>query len=202
MEKTTWNKIKPLVIQLSLFVLIGGIAWFGIGYLNEGIQEKKDRVQELGVLSENRYKQMNKLPDLRVQHEFILENEKALDIILTKERLVEFIRVLERLASEGNVEIVMVSRDNALLESKTTVVAPSLKKETPKPVSDEDPVSKKPVEKETGILSELPLPDYLRLTLTVTGAYPAVIEYLHRVETLPYALDVVGVTLTEHIETN
>lgn len=199
------QRMKLLLIQISLLALIGLIAWFGIRPILSTIQVKKDDVQKLSVTREYRESQLQRLPDLESQHALIKERESDLDIILTKDRLVEFIEALEQLAADEQVAIEIESRDNAFLESKMTIAA---KKEPAKPVAVADadepaaePAKKGPAaSKETGLIGEFPLKKFLKLTLTVSGEYISLARYLHQLETLPYALDVVSLDIKSQPE--
>ncbi len=203
-----WEKMKPTVIQLILFATIGLVGWFGIRPLLSTIQTKMDDIQKHAVTREHREKQLERLPELETQHALISERAKSLDIILTKDRLVEFIERLERLAGETDVVIEIESRDNAFLESKITAIEKKANPSKSAAVDEGDteegtrPTVKKPgsASKETGLVAELPLKKYLKLTITVTGAYGDIVRYLSRLETLPYALDVVGMNIRARSE--
>ncbi|MFZ1654257.1 MAG: hypothetical protein WAT84_00270 [Candidatus Moraniibacteriota bacterium] len=208
MPNPMWEKIKPTVIQLVLFGTIGLVGWFGIRLLLSTIQTKMDDIQKHAVTREHREKQLERLPELEAQHALIAEHVGSLGIILTKDRLVEFIERLEHLAGEEGVAIEIESRDNAFLESKIT--ATEKKTGTAKPaVADEgkaedaaEPSAKKasPTSKETGLVAELPLKKYLKLTITVTGAYGDIVRYLSRLESLPYALDIIGMNIKAQLD--
>lgn len=206
MTSQLWSRFKPIVMQLILFVVIGLIGWFGIRLLLLTIQEKMNDIQKLSVTREHREKQLERLPDLEAQHTLIGEHEDWLGIILTKDRIVEFIQEIEQLAQDENVVVEIESRDNAFLESKVTALE---KKDTPeksattpteKAEMAAEPMKKAAVSKETGIVTELPYKKYLKLTITVTGDYGNVVRFLHRLETLPYALDVIGLNLKQRSE--
>lgn len=206
MASPFWNKFKPMVMQLALLAVIGLIGWFGIRPFLSTIQEKMDDIQKLSVTREHREKQLERLPELEAQHALISEHEDRLGIILTKDRIVEFIQEIEQLALEEDVAVEIESRDNAFLESKVTVAekkdAPAKSAATPteKAEAAAEPAKKAPASKETGIVTELPLKKYLKLTITVTGGYGNVVSFLHRLETLPYALDVIGLNMKQRAE--
>lgn len=204
MPNLLWEKMKPLAIQISFLAVIGLVAWFGVSPLLLTIQEKMDDIQKLSVTREHRVKQLERLPELEAQHALLSKHDEELDIILTKDRLVEFIETLERLASDEGVAIKIESQDNAFLESKTTALEKkeAVPKAQPVQSADKenaatDQVKRPPVSKEKGVLTDLPLKKFLRLTITVTGEYGSIARYLRRVETLPYALDMVGIGMKE-----
>ncbi len=191
-------------MQGILLGIICLIAWFGIRPLLTTIQIKMDDIQKLSVIREYREKQLERLPELEAQHALISEQKDRLNIILTKERLVDFIETLEQQALADGVTIKIESRDNAFLESKVTIVNEKEKANGSKqPVSGEKetedsvaPVKKGGgTDKGTGIIAELPLKKFLKLTMTVSGEYGMIIRYLRHLETLPYALDVISLDI-------
>jgi Tfp pilus assembly protein PilO len=202
MSNLMWDKLKPAAIQLSLFAVIGLVAWFGIRLLLSTIQTKMDVIQQHAVTREYRERQLDKLPELEAQHALIAQHADSLGIILTKDRLIGFIEALERVARDEGVKIKIESRENAFLESKVTVIEKKANPSNPAPASDtkgEDQggteKKKASAAKETGIITELPLKKYLRLTISLSGEYKNIVRYVHRLESLPYALDIIGMDL-------
>ncbi len=205
------QKLKPWLIQGSLILAIGLLFWFGIRPLHGLIRMEMDEIQKLDVLREHKSRQMQRLPELEKQHALIEERSKELDIIFTKEELVEFIRTLERLAQETGVEITITSRDNTLLESKISLPLPGSKPPSvaaspgaADPTDKVDPPTPNPApskrggsKTESGLLSELPLKNYIRLSITVKAPYRAMVAYLHKLETLPTATEIIGVKVKE-----
>jgi len=192
--------MKPWFWQLLLLVVIWLVAWFGIRLMLTTIREEMDSVQKSSVLREHREKQLARLPELEKQHALIEGKVRELSIILDKERLVTFIEDLEVIALKHGVQIEMQSKDNAFLESKTTLVekkdgkpAGAVSKET-----DDTDVLKRGTMKETGIMTELPLKKFLKLTILLTGSYQSITQYLYELERMPYALDVISLHLKEH----
>lgn len=202
MSDTVWQKVKPWVFQAALFLLLGCVFWFGVKPLHEAIKDEMDSIQKLDVIREHKTRQLQRLPELEKQYALIQERGKILDIILTKDELVDFIRTLEELATATGVKITIVSRDNTLLESKVTLPNVTTKKSGgPVVVSDDgSPQDKKGLKPPETMLDQLPLKTYIRLTLTVTADYAAMVAYLHKLETLPYATEIVGVTLKKAIK--
>lgn len=198
-----WYTIKPWVIQGGLMLLIGLLLWFGARSLYMAINGRMDTIQQMDVLREYRATEMQRLSELEKQNALIESRAKELNIILSKEELVGFVRELERLAKDEGVEIEIVSRDNTLLESKTTPKEPTGKdkKEGVGTDSSDADVPPAPNEKRktktTGILDTLPLKHYIRITLTIKAPYKAMINYLGKVETMPYALEVLGLSIKE-----
>ena len=200
MQGNKWEKSKPWVWQLLMIGAIIAIGWFGIQPFLKTILEKMDSIQKLSVTRDHREKQLERLPELEAEHALIQERSKELDIILEKERLVDFIEQLEALAITNGVEIEILSRDNAFLESKVTAIE---KKSGSKGGDKNEEVISQPKKgavKETGILTELPFEKFLKLTITLKGEYQAIVQYLHQLETMPFALDVIGINIKEQSE--
>ncbi len=205
MNQLWWNKMRPWVIQTVLILVIGALFWFGVRPLHGLIQQEMDEIQKIDVLREYRSEELARLPELEKQHVLILDRADELDLLPSKDELVVFIRALELLAEESGVAIEIVSQDNTLLESKVTSQPAQSKssKTDAVAVEGEEPATPAPAAKRkpkagtSGIIDALPLPHYIRLTITVKAPYQAVTEYLHRVETMPYALEVVGLSIKE-----
>ncbi len=208
MSNALWQKMKPWVVQGTLLLGIGLLFWFGIRPLHGLIRTEMDEIQKLDVLREHKSRQMQRLPELEKQNALIEERGKTLEIVLTKEEIVEFIRTLERLAEETGVKIEIASKDNTLLESKITLPLPGAGAKNPKAASGEgtgEEVAATPTPqpkrggKQTGpaMLNELSLKHYIRLSITVKAPYKSMVTYLHKLETMPYAVEIIGVTIKE-----
>lgn len=205
--RTSWSKIKPWILQCGVLLVIGLAFWYGIRPLRVLVAEQMNSIQRLEVLREHRSNEIGRLPELEKQETLIGARIPEMEIILSKEAIVHFVEELERLAVAEGVKIAISSRDNALLESKITPKnsAPKEKKDTPAPMESEEDTAPAVVNKTKGktapgLLDKLPLKQYIRLTLTVKGTYPALISYLHKIETMPYAIEVIGLALKEALK--
>lgn len=205
MNRLQWNHYQSYILQLCLWLVIVLVGWFGIRFFMQEIQKTQNQLQEYVVLGEYRQKQMAEIPHLEGQYAFINEHQETLSLILTKEEIVDFIKALEQIAETLDISITMTSNDNTLLESKTTskvkIGATGKDDSSGSKESSDEPtpaVKKAPVKKVTGIREDLPLKQSLELVISVSGEYPSIIEFLHRVETMPYALDIISLHLEEH----
>lgn len=197
-----WNKIKPWLIQASFVIAIGICLWFGVRPLRQLIIERMDKIQQLDVMRAYRADEIQKLPELEKQNSLIQSYKKDLMIILSKDELVGFIQKLEELAVSEGVEIEIVARDNTLLESKITQQENGKEKKTTTDMAADEassPVTadKRKAKSTSDILSKLPLKHHIRLTLIVEAPYEALVRYLAKVETMPYALEILGLSLKE-----
>lgn len=199
-SSTQWNKVKPWVFQGGLLVAIGVLVWFGVRPLREMITGRMNTIQQLDVMRSYRTAEVQKLPDLEKQNTLIDSYQKDVEIILSKDDLVSFIQSLEDLADREGVKLEIVARDNTLLESKVTKpVTMKDKGLTPSTPEVATPVTaeKRKIKSGEMLLEKLPLKNYIRLTLVIQAPYSALVGYLAKLETMPYALEVIGLSIKE-----
>lgn len=189
------NSSLSIVIMLALFVGIGLILWFGIVPFQKFIREKADGIQEYHASRENRERQIARLPDLQNQFENILANEKALDILLSEDQIVDFVKTLERLAADTDTLIRIEAKDkNAIEEKKAPVRA--VKKADGQ--DDDDAATKKKTP--ATILESVPYARYLHVAVIATGEYQNIMAFLHKIETLPIGMDIVKLSIRKREE--
>ena len=99
------KRIFSVVVMLSLFSAIGLIIWFGILPFQHYLTDKADSIQEYYATRENRDRQINKLPELEEQFASIMKDEGSLDILLSENEIVDFVKILERLALATDTHI-------------------------------------------------------------------------------------------------
>lgn len=167
----------PFVTLFLLLLAIGGIAWLGIVPLKQSLEEKMRGIQEFHAGRENRERQVSRLPELRGQYEVITENEKTLDILITEDQVVDFVKTVERLAGEMNVAMSIASKDGG------KIIEPPAAGAKPDPSKAAD------------ILAAVPFDRYLSLSVKVEGRYDDIVAFLSKVETLPFGLDVIRVEM-------
>ncbi len=181
-----YRQYTPLVVMISLFSGMGLIAWFGILPFHGYILEKADSIQEYYAFRENRERQINKLPELQGQYERILADEQRLAILIPEERIVDLVKTLEQLAEKAGVHITIESKDGGDIQERK-VARPTKKDES----GDSDGSDTKKKEAAT-IMESLPYDRYLHIGIVLIGEYENIVLFLHQVETLPYAIDIVG----------
>lgn len=185
----------PLVVLVALLAAMGLIAWFGILPFHTFIREKADGIQEYYAFRENRERQINKLPELQKQFDVISENEHALNILLSQEQIVDLVKTLEGLAEKSGVHIAITSKDGSDIQEKKPVKPDkNTDGNTDTSMASEN---KKKSKSDEDIIDILPYPRYLRVNVSIIGEYPEILTFLHRMETLPFALDVVGLEFRE-----
>lgn len=187
------KKYMPLAVLLMLLLAIAGIVWYGMLPLRESIGEKMKNIQEFYAGRENRERQVNKLPELEGQYNVIVANEKTLDILIMEDEVVDFVKIVEGLASETNVVMSITSKDGGkIIESKKPAA-----KTDQADTADQGSAAKqsKVPQKAADILDAVPFDRYLSLSVMVEGRYDNIVAFLGKLETLPFGLDVIKVEM-------
>lgn len=186
-----YKKYVPTLLMSALLAVMGLIFWLGILPLQAVLKGKMDDIQKFHTNREYRDRQIQTLPELRDQFENIVKDEQVLDILVSKDRIVDFVKTLEGVAEETGVKIV--------IESKGDVTTVAKKKPAPKPAAPDaaGEQSATPEKKDLSILGNLPLDTYLPLSIRLSGEYRGIFAFLHKLETLPVALDVVSVSIQQ-----
>jgi hypothetical protein len=201
MTLSQYKKYTPLIVLLILLTAIGCIVWLGILPLKESINGRMRNIQEFYADRENRDKQIGKLPELKRQYEAVMEDEKTLNILITEGAVVDFVKILEQLASETNVAMSISSKDNGkIIESKKPEVktdqsrlgeAGKTNDTNRTSDSEKDNVSVKV----PSILDMAPFDRYLFLNVKAEGQYADIVKFLSKLESLPFGLDVIKVEI-------
>lgn len=190
---TKYKKFSPALITVSIVSGMGLLFWFGILPFQGLVVEKADDIQEYYATRENRAAQMSRLPELQAQFENIQMEEEVLAILLSEDRVVYFVQTLERLAGETGVHILIRSKTGNIIEEKQKP------KTSAKKAGNTDALDQEIAEKKSKvpltILESLPFDRYLHVEVVVTGEYPAIVTFLHKMETLSLGLDVIGMTM-------
>jgi len=185
------NTLKKYRLTFIAFLILGIMiltAVFGIAPMYKKVLVLRDDIQKEMAKKENQEKQIKRLPELKTQYENVIKEEGHLDILLTEERVVPFIQTIEGLAIVTGTEIKIQSNDAKIEE-------PVKKKIVSDNKGDSEDVSQSETKKEKTLGNSLPYDNYLRLTLTVKGDYSELVDFLAKLETLPVALDVLGMDI-------
>lgn len=188
--KYFFQQHKLLIIAFLILVAMVLTAWFGVRPLYLKVLALRNLVQEEIVRQENQQKQIKRLPELKSQYERVVGEERFFDILLTEDKVVGFIRILEGLAGETKVAVKIQSNETKVEE----VVK---KKSSNKDSTAEGDEAKGEEEKPKTLANLIPYGEYIRLTLTVTGDYTNIVAFVSRLETLPVALDVLGIEIRQ-----
>jgi len=167
-----------LVILLAVFAIV-----FGALPLKRRIAEENDDIQKAVVRMEHAREKVSRIGEYRSQYGKISEYGRETDLVLSEGGFASFISELELIARETGGDIV-VSQGSGLEELKGQG-----KKET-SPKEDEG----------ARLVDEMSGERALSLSVRFRGSYPQAVDFLHRMETLPYFLDVLSVDFSAHTE--
>jgi hypothetical protein len=193
---TSLHKLVPVGIIIgSAFFFAAVFAW-GIFPLQDLITEKANTIEADRTLQGNEENRVKELPQLRETYEHILRNEDKLDTLVSHDQVVPFIERIEALARDDGVEIVITNQGKA--DPKKKPVAGGAGKSGD--VSSVEGPGASPSEKkkkDETILGNLPLDTTMQLRFDVRGKYADALQFLHQIESIPYALDVVALDIRQ-----
>lgn len=169
-----------LVIYLSSFAAL----FLVIFPLHQKIRDEGDEIQKILAKTENSERKISRLPEFESQYETIRAGEDRIRLLLSEDRAVDFIREIETLAGKigGDVTIAQGTSPEAA-KKKAAAAKDQAGGDTP---AKADPKT---------IGESLPWEKSLRLKVRFTGAYPEAVNFLHKIETMPYRLDVLAVDI-------
>lgn len=150
--------------------------------LRAKIAAESDEIQQLHAKIEHSERKIARLPEFEAQFSTVKEDERKIPILLPENRAVDFIEEVERIAKAvgGGVSI-----------SKGSVIESAKKKPAPKDAADGDVPKKEPETK--AITDGLSWNKRLPLKVEFSGEYAKAVNFLHRIETMSYRLDVISV---------
>jgi len=191
---SSFRKLYPLgIIAGSLLFFTAVFQWVVFPLQNKVIG-KANMIEAERVLQANQESRVKELPELRTQYDFILKNEDVIDTLINHDQVVPFIENIEALAHDNAVEIVITSRESGVKKKP----AASVKKGAESSVGNDKSATeaeKKNEKKDESIVGNLPLEQYMPLRFDVRGKYADAARFLHQVESLPYAVEVVALDI-------
>lgn len=193
---SSFRKLYPLVIISGSLLFFAAVFQWVVFPLQNKVIGKANTIEAEHVLQANQENRVKELPQLRTQYDFILKNEGVVDTLISHDQVVPFIENIESLAHDNAVEIVITSRESGV-KKKPAAIA---KKGTESNAGDDKGAAEKKNEKkDESIMGNLPLEKYMALRFDVRGKYADAVRFLHQVESLPYAVEVVALDI-RHFE--
>jgi hypothetical protein len=190
------HKLVPLAIIIASALFFAAVFIWGIFPLQDFITEKANTIEADRTLQANQESRIKELPQLKETYDHILQNEGVLDTLVSHDQMVPFIERIESLAHDDGVEIAITNQGQGDTKKKPGTGGAG-KPTNPQPADggDVSPSDKK--KKDETILGNLPLNTIISLRFDVRGRYTDVRQFLHQVESLPYALDVVALDIRQ-----
>lgn len=163
-----------LVIILTALLVV-----FAILPLHRRIIEESDEAQKIVVGMEHAREKVSRLGEYQGQYEKIQTHASEINLLLPESEFASFIAELENAAQESGGDIVVMQG----------VDMTALRKQE-KGGDSEQP----------RLINEISAGNALSLSIRFSGSYQETIAFLHRLETLPYFLDVLAMDLTARDE--
>lgn len=181
MSITTLLK-NHFVYAVLVFISAFAALFLVILPLHERIRAEGDEIQKILAKTENSERKISRLPEFESQYAIIRESEDRIRLMLSEDRVVDFIREIEALAGKTGGEV-------TIAQGAAQAPAPAKAAASKEKDGADDSVPTKP----KTIEESLPWEKSLRLKIRFSGAYAETVNFLHKVETLPYRLDVLSV---------
>lgn len=167
--KDFWKKHKLAVALAGYALAVVLFAYFLIFPLVSKIQTSSDEIQKNIIDGEILKERVNRIPEMRqISQKY---NDSNLEVVLSPEEKLDFIKKVEKLADETNNKM-----DIKITEEADKKPAKPAKKDG----------------EEKGIMDSLPSDGYMSLSLILRGDYPGLINFLHKLENLNYYVNVVA----------
>lgn len=179
------KKHLRLIIASLITLLIAG-AGVSAWWLQGRIMETLDRHEAMIMDQENQQQALKKLPELSQDYQDIQSKHSELDIVYSEDQVVEAIQSIEALAKAEGVQIT-IDEFSKPVEKKT-------KSQTD--TQEGDASAKPDAKKEKTLLDKPPFEHSLTLELSTQGSYSGTLQFLHKLETTPFALDITAIDLS------
>ncbi|HMN19580.1 MAG TPA: hypothetical protein PKA31_03235 [Candidatus Moranbacteria bacterium] len=171
------KKQKIALAIVAYILLIAAVVCFVVLPLLEEGRHIREEIERETALQEGRQQRLGEVPKLREQHAKIETGREELDVLLVRDDAVKLISVLEGLAEKEGVNI-EIAVDESLAKPKATARA-----------KQDDSKDK---EKKEALIDGLPSQDYVQFSVTLNGPYGAVVNFIERVEVMPYYADILS----------
>lgn len=175
------NEIKKIREMISVAVFLAVIAvvyFFAVNPSVVGAFKKAEKIQEGKMDYQAEVEKGLVFSEMKKEYEKIMEEEKKIGILIGRDEAINIIRSLEKIAEETGNEIKITIQDEALSVAK---------KKTP---------GKKGEEALPGIAEHLSSDKHISFNIILTGRYPALLNFISRMENLNYYNDITSFNFT------
>jgi Tfp pilus assembly protein PilO len=196
MAKKTDKKI--IITVVIMFLLVAALGLFAFYYEAKQIQNISDTIQkkklESLVLQEKKDKIFKLKKDLKGIEDYKSEMDKTL---ISKDDAVSFIRSIEGIAAGTSNSVKIESADLSKLKlgnKKTTSSGSNDEAATPKTQASQiaaDQAAEKARQDQTKQIK-----NKIGFTIELLGTYPATVDFLDKMENLPYFINIFNMDLT------
>ncbi|MFA6047192.1 MAG: hypothetical protein WCV59_04590 [Parcubacteria group bacterium] len=162
--KNIWKKHKIKIVAFAYVVAAGFLLYFAVFSIKKEIEDKSDKIQSQILDREIESSRVSAISKMEEDHKYSQENSKALEVLLSREEGVDFIKKMENIAQEtGNAISFKVEEAGD-------------KKDVKKPA----PAKKDNAEKT--IQESLSYDSYISIQIDLKGDYGGLISFLEKLE--------------------
>lgn len=181
--KNFFQKQRELLAVIIYIGFILAVVYFIIIPLLSRINGVQDQIQEEKINQEIKEQSLTDLPKMQEQYENLQNNEKMVDVLFDRNRAVELIEKMEKLAQESGNEITI-----SVQEKEPVKDVPSKAKKKTNDTEEKEPAS---------IMENLPSSEYMQMKLELKGEFNTAVNFIHKLENFEYYCDIVGIKMQQ-----
>ncbi|MDP1845904.1 MAG: hypothetical protein Q8L09_04125 [Candidatus Moranbacteria bacterium] len=191
---------KKIIITIAIVALsVAALGWFTFFYETKLIREKAETIQEKKLESLVLQEKKDKISKLKKELEDIENNKSEMDkMLIKKDDVVPFIRSLEEIADDTSNSIKIEAADlNKLKIGEPKKAAKNDEEDAAKPKTKEEQAAADQAAEKEKQNSAGNIKKNIGFSVELTGTFPAAINFLDKMENLPYFILVYNMDLTE-----
>jgi len=171
--KNFLNKYKVQLVVIIYFIAIVAFLYFLVfQYVNQ-IASTADEIQQSRVDGEINEKKLSNIANMEGDYNKFKENESKLDITISADNEVDFIKELESLAEKtGNKIELQIKDQKDVKPTASTKIKPG----------------------EENIKDKLVNSNYLSMQIAIEGSYAGLLDFLHKLENYKNFVNVMSVS--------
>lgn len=191
---------KKIIIAIAAVALsVAALGWFTFFYETKLIKEKAEIIQEKKLESLVLQEKKDKISQLKKEIEDIESNKSKMDkMLINKDDVVPFIRSLEEIADNTSNSIKIEAADLSKLKiGETKAAAKSDEEDAAIPKTKEEQVAASQAAEKKKQDSAGNIKKNIGFSIELTGTFPAAINFLDKMENLPYFILIYNMNLAE-----
>jgi len=176
------NRIALAIV--AYLVILGGLLYWATNMLVAKIQDADDQIQIQQLSEQSKATQISDIPKMQQQSDEIASGKDTLNsMLLDKNDAVSLIEQLETIAQQSQVDVKISVQDSAdTAKSAAPVIGVPVNTDTPATIED-----------------SLPNKNYLKFTLAMTGSYSNMVNFMSKIENMPYYGDIISLDI-QHVD--
>jgi hypothetical protein len=181
--KEVWKKFKLSIITITYLLLLLAIIFFFAKPFMGKIEEKADNIQKKTLDNQIDREKIGNISQMEETEKNIQKKNDMLNVFLSNDKEVEFIKKLENLADQtGNRMALTIDDANAAITAKNAK-KPSAKKDDKK-----------------GILESLSYDSYVSMRINLEGNYLGLINFVNKLENFQYYVNIISLESKKSVE--